>query len=162
METQEMNTKPIAYMNWLAKAGNRDKEAVIKLLQKDIMDQGELAYEIMELTGDDEFNKKSFAKAADIVLEETAPKTEDVVGPKQMTDDQCRAFDFRNTPSLRKERDANEESIIKWKEERDVFAVSNENNANVERIRRDVRIEEAEGEIKKLNQILAYRKLQTS
>ena len=160
METQEMNTKPIAYMNWLTKAGNRDKEEVIKLLQKDIMDQGELAYEIMELTGDDEFNKKSFAKAADIVLEETAPKTEDVVGPKQMTDDQCRAFDFRNTPSLRKERDANEESIIKWKEERDVFAVSNENNANVERIRRDVRIEEAEGEIKKLNQILAYRKLQ--
>ncbi len=157
-----MSTKPIAYMHWLAKAGNRDKEAVIKLIQIDIMKQGGLTFELMELTGDVEFDKKSFAKAADIVLEETAPKAEDVVGPMQMTDAECKEHDFRNTPSLRKERDMDEKDIRKWEKERDIFAISDDNDANVERIRRDVRIKDGKAKVNELNQILAYRKTQRS
>ncbi|MBL4760591.1 MAG: hypothetical protein JKY80_07050, partial [Mariprofundaceae bacterium] len=113
----------------------------------------------------DKNNRPACRRGADYILKEVYGEdqaTGEVVGPKVMTDDECKAFDFRNTPSLRKELDSQEKSIVEWIKERDVFAVSNDSDANVERIRRDVRIEGAQAEVYQLNQILAYRKLQRS
>ena len=65
--------KPIAYMNWLVRAG-KDRDTISKLIYQDILCQGELAFGLLENTGDKNYTKETFLKAADMVIKEVKDK----------------------------------------------------------------------------------------
>lgn len=63
--------KPIAYMNWLVRTG-KDRDTISKLIYQDILSgpSGKLAFELLENTGDKNYTKETFLKAADMVIKE--------------------------------------------------------------------------------------------
>ncbi len=87
----------------------------------------------------------------------------------KMSNQDIRECDHINTSSYETKGKRLAKQIKNWKEERNAFlnsdkvAISNLNlnsdplYANVERVRRDIYIEEAQEELSKVDQILAYR-----
>lgn len=66
---------PIAYMSYLFKEGKGERKTIANLLLKDIyFHRGELSFQIVEMTGDITYNRETFLKAADLIIEEVNKK----------------------------------------------------------------------------------------
>lgn len=63
-----------AYMYWLAREGNRDRNRISVMIQMDFMEKGEMALGLLEATGDKKYNEETFLKASDIVISATGTR----------------------------------------------------------------------------------------
>ena len=62
---------PKAYMTYLFEKGKGDRKIIANLLLKDIyFNKGEQSFKIVENTGDTDYNKNTFLKAADLIIKE--------------------------------------------------------------------------------------------
>ncbi len=158
VETETM-IKPVQYMQELVRKTQGDKKAIAELLYHALQEYSEVAQHIMTKVGEEKYTKTACNKCADYVLSQIyGDDSQEIVGTNQMTDAECEKFDYITTPNLREERKRHEDHIVKLKEEMNVFIASDESDANVERLRRVVRIEDAEAEINQINQVLTFRK----
>jgi len=59
----------LAYHKWLLRLSGKDRITLAGLIFSDCMrDQNELAFELLELTGDTKYGDETFLKAADILI----------------------------------------------------------------------------------------------
>jgi hypothetical protein len=59
----------LAYHKWLLRISNKDRIALAGLIYRDCLyDQNQMAFELLERTGDDKFSDETFLKAADLLL----------------------------------------------------------------------------------------------
>ena len=68
MMSEEIILTP--YHKWTLRECRKDRTAIAHRLFADVVeDRNPLAYELLEMTGDTEYTKDTFFKAADILLE---------------------------------------------------------------------------------------------
>lgn len=77
--------------------------------------------------------------------------------PKELSVEEILSQDFMPSAKLVKRRKRLDKAISLLYKERKELLISTESDANVERIRRDIRIETAQQELNEVEQILAYR-----
>jgi hypothetical protein len=59
----------LAYHKWLLETSAKDRRHLAVLLYLDIVqDRNPMAFDLLKLTGDKEYNENSFLKAADILI----------------------------------------------------------------------------------------------
>ena len=57
-----------AYHEWLIKTCKRNKNLIIHTLKRDCNNNNPQAFDLLEATGDKEYTLETFAKAADLLL----------------------------------------------------------------------------------------------
>ncbi len=66
---EETQLKPTAYHKWLMQLSKGDKDIIVHLLQRDLLQQNGQTFDLLESTGHQNFKKETFELAADILIE---------------------------------------------------------------------------------------------